>query len=119
MSKILYIQTSGTDTPERLYAPFVLGSMAAAMGIEASIFFMIKGVTVMKMGEAEKVKIGPFPGLKHLLDKALADGVKCYVCEQSVQLLGMSKGDFIKEARIAGAATVNDLALDADAVIAL
>ena len=119
MSKILYIQTSGTDTPERLYAPFVLGSMAAAMGIEASIFFMIKGVTVMKKGEAEKVKIGPFPNLKLMLDKALADGVKCYVCEQSVQLLGLSKGDFINEAKIAGAATANDLAIDSDAVISL
>ncbi len=119
MSRILYIQTSGVDTPERLYAPFVLSSMAVAMGIEASIFFMIKGVTVMKKGAAEKIKIGEFPALNQLRDKALADGVKAYVCEQSVQLFGMSRGDFIEGAKIAGAATVNDLALEADAVISL
>ena len=119
MSRILYIQTSGTDTPERLYAPFVLSSMAVAMGIEASIFFMIRGVTVMKKGAAEQIKIGEFPALHHMRDKSLADGVKMYVCEQSVQLLGMSKGDFIDGAKIAGAATVNDLALEADAVISL
>jgi predicted peroxiredoxin len=96
MSRILYIQTSGTDTPERLYAPFVLGSMAAAMGIEASIFFMIKGVTVMKTGEAEKVKIGPFPNLKHMLDKALVDGVKCYVCDRASSCSVCRKGTSLR-----------------------
>jgi hypothetical protein len=45
---ILYVQMSGTDTPERLYAPFILGSTAAAMGIDATIYFLIKGVTVVK-----------------------------------------------------------------------
>jgi len=97
MSKILYIQTSGLDTPERLYAPFILGATARAMDVEASIFFMIKGVTVVKKGEAEKVKIGSFPSLKEVMDQALAAGVKMYICEQSTQLLGLARGDFIHE----------------------
>ena len=117
MAKILYVQTSGTDTPERLYGPFILGATAAAMGVEASIFFMIMGITVMKKGEAEKVKIGAFPPLKEVIDQAAASGVEFFVCEQSTQLLGMERGDFIGEAHIAGAATLNDLALEADAVI--
>jgi len=117
MSEILYIQTSGLDTPERLYAPFILGTTARAMDIEASIFFMIKGITVVKKGEAEKVKIGGFPSLKEVLDQALKAGVKMYICEQSTQLLGLSRGDFIPEAKIAGAATLNDLALEADSVL--
>jgi predicted peroxiredoxin len=117
MSKILYVQTSGLETPERLYAPFILGMTARAMDVEASIFFMIKGVTVVKKGEAEKVKIGSFPSLKEVLDQALKAGVKMYICEQSTQLLGIPRGDFITEAKIAGAATLNDLALDADTVL--
>ncbi len=117
MSKILYVQTSGLDTPERLYAPFILSTTARAMDVEASIFFMIKGVTVVKKGEAEKVKIGSFPSLKEVLDQALKAGVKMYICEQSTQLLGISRGDFIPEAKIAGAATLNDLALEADSVL--
>jgi predicted peroxiredoxin len=117
MAKILYIQTSGIETPERLYAPFILGSTAAAMNIEASIYFMIKGITVVKRGEAEKVKIGNFPGLKDVIAQAAAAGVKFYVCEQSTQLLGIPRGDFIEGAKIAGAATLNDLALEADAVM--
>ncbi len=117
MSKILYVQTSGLDTPERLYASFILGMTARAMDVEASIFFMIKGITVVKRGEAEKIKLGSFPSLKEILDQALKAGVRMYICEQSTQLLGISRGDFIPEAKIAGAATLNDLALEADSVL--
>lgn len=119
MSKILYIQTSGLDTPERLYAPFILGMTARAMDVEASIFFMIKGITALKNGEAEKIKIGSFPNLKEIIDQAIASGVKMYICEQSTQLFGMARGDFISAAKIAGAGTLNDLALEADSVISL
>src|SRR5512137_1798580 len=119
MSKILYIQTSGLDTPERLYAPFILGMTARAMDVEASIFFIIKGITALKKGEAEKIKIGSFPSLKEVMDQALAAGVEMYICEQSTQLLGLDRGDFIYQAKVAGAATLNDLALDADSVISL
>jgi len=52
--KMLYVQTSGVDTPERTYAPFILATTAAMMNIEATIYFLIKGVTVVKKGEAEK-----------------------------------------------------------------
>jgi predicted peroxiredoxin len=117
MARILYIQTSGTDTPERLYAPFVLGMTARAMDIDADIFFMIKGLTVVKKGEAEKIRLGSFPTLGEIMNKAIASGVKIYICEQSTQLLGMSRGDFIPEGKVVGAATLNDLALDADAAI--
>jgi uncharacterized protein len=119
MSTILYVQTSGVDTPERTYAPFILGMTAKAMDIEAQIFFIIKGITILKKGEAEKVKIGSFPSLKEVIDQAIKAGVKMFICEQSTQLFGMARGDFIPEAKIAGAATLNDLALGADSVITI
>lgn len=115
--KILYVQTSGTDTPERLYAPFILGSTAVAMGVEATIYFVIKGITVVKSGEAEKIKIGGFPSLKEVMDQALNAGVKLMVCEQSCMLFNLPRGSFVSEAGIVGAATLNDLLLEADAVI--
>jgi predicted peroxiredoxin len=117
MSTILYVQTSGVDTPERTYAPFILGMTARAMDIDAKIFFMIKGITILKNGEAEKVKIGSFPTLKEAMDQAIKSGVKLYICQQSTQLFGMSRDDFISEAIIAGSGTLNDLSLDADSVI--
>ncbi len=115
--KILYVQTSGTDTPERLYAPFILGATASAMDIEAIVYFLIKGVTVVKKGEAEKIKLGDFPSLREVMDQAIEAGVKLQVCEQSCQLLGLERGEFTEEAKIVGAATLNDLLLEADAVL--
>jgi len=115
--KILYVQTSGVETPERTYAPFVLATTAAAMGIDATIYFVIKGVTVVKKGEAEKIKLGEFPTLKQIMDQAVNAGAKLEVCEQSCMLLGLSRGEFIDAAKIVGAATLNDRLLDADAVI--
>lgn len=117
IKNILYVQTSGVETPERLYAPFILGATAAAMGIDATIYFVIKGVTVVKKGEAEKIKLGDFPSLKEVMDQAIKAGVKLKVCEQSCQLLGLERGDFVEEAKVVGAATLNDLMLDADAVL--
>ena len=67
--------------------------------------------------DGEKVKVGEFPTLRHVLDQAIKAGVKLTVCEQSCMLLGISRGEFIPEAKIVGAATLNDMALDADAVL--
>ncbi len=111
---ILYVQTSGVDTPKRLYSPFVLGMTAKAMDINATIYFMGLGITVVKKGEAEKVKEGSFPTVKEVMDQAAKAGVKFLVCEQSTQLLHLDRGDFIPEAKVVGAATLNDLVLDAD-----
>jgi len=111
---ILYVQTSGVDAPKRLYSPFVLGMTAKAMDIDATIYFLGLGVTVVKKGEAEKVKEGNFPTVKEVMDQAIQAGVKLMVCEQSTQLLNFERGDFIDEAQIVGAATLNDLVLDAD-----
>ena len=111
---ILYVQTSGVDTPKRLYSPFVLGMTAKAMDIDATIYFLGEGVTVVKKGEAEKVREGSFPTGKEVMDQAIAAGVKLMVCERSTQLLNLDRGDFIEEAKVVGAATLNDLVLDAD-----
>ncbi len=115
--KILYVQTSGTDNAERAYAPFILASTAAMMNIDATVYFIIKGITLVKKGEAEKIKLGTFPSLKEVMDQATKAGVKFSVCEQSCGLLGIPRGEFVKEANIVGAATLNDLVLSADAVL--
>jgi hypothetical protein len=115
--KILYVQTSGVDRPERAYAPFILATTAAMMNIDATIYFVIKGITLVKKGEAEKIKMGSFPSLKDVMNQAIKAGVKLVVCEQSCSLLGIPRGEFVQEANIVGAATLNDLALSADAVL--
>jgi len=115
--KMLFVQTSGIDTPERLYAPFILASTARAMDVDAIIYFVMKGVAVVKRGEAEKIKLGSFPSLGEVIVQAVKAGVTLMVCEQSCMLLGLERGNFVEPTKVVGAATLNDLALESDAVL--
>jgi predicted peroxiredoxin len=115
--RILYVQTSGTDTPMRLYSPIVLATVAVSMNVEATVFFLGKGLTCIKKGEPEKIQMGTFPPLSDVMKRALDAGVKFLVCDQSTQLMGLGRGDYIDGAEVVGAATLNDLALDADAIL--
>ena len=38
------------------------------MGLRATIYFVVCGVTAVKKGEAEKIRIGNFPPLKEVMD---------------------------------------------------
>jgi len=115
--KIMYVQTSGIGTPERLYSPFVLAMTAKATDLDAIIYFLGQGLTVIKKGMAENVKVGQFPALSDIMKQAIDAGVELLVCEQSTQLLNMKRGDFIPQAKVVGAATLNDLVLECDGVM--
>lgn len=115
--RILYVQTSGIDTPMRLYSPFVLATVAVSMGVDATVYFLGKGLTVVKTGEADKIQMGDFPPLSEVMQRAADAGVNFMVCDQSSQLMGLSRGDYVDGVEVVGAATLNDLSLDADAVL--
>lgn len=115
MSSILYVQTS--DDPERQYSPFVLAQSAKAMDIDAKVYFMGQGLRVLKPGAAEEIKIGSFPSLKEMMKKTIEMGIPVYVCEASKQMLGWDKVELDPDLKIVGAATLNDLALEADATM--
>lgn len=115
--RILYVQTSGINTPMRLYSPFVLATVAASMNIDATIYFLGTGLTVVKAGEAEKIQMGDFPPLSEVMKRAADAGVRFLVCDQSSQLMGLGRGDYVDGVEVVGAATLNDLSLDADAIL--
>ena len=115
--KLLYVQTSGVSTPERLYSPFVLAATAKATDIDATIYFLGQGITVVKKGAADPVRAGAFPPLSEIMKQAIDSGVELMVCEQSTQLLGMDRGAFIPGVKVVGAATLNDLVLECDGVM--
>jgi uncharacterized protein len=112
---ILYVQTS--NAPERQYSPLVLAQSAKAMGIEAAVYYLGMGLTVLKPGEAEKMQLGSFPSVAEMLQKTIDMGVTVYVCEASKQMLGWETVELIPGTKIVGAATLNDLVLDADATM--
>jgi uncharacterized protein len=112
---ILYVQTS--NQPERQYSPLVLAQSAKAMGLDAAVYYLGMGLTVLKPGEAEKMQLGSFPSVAEMLQKTLDMGVTVYVCEASKQMLGWETVELIPGVKIVGAATLNDLVLDADATM--
>ncbi|MBY8996094.1 MAG: DsrE family protein [Candidatus Thorarchaeota archaeon] len=115
MSSILYVQTS--DDPERQYSPFVLAQSAKAMDIDAKVYFLGQGLRILKDGEAEKIKVGNFPNLQEMIKKTIEMGIPVYVCEASKQMLGWDKVELDPDLKIVGAATLNDLVLEADATM--
>ncbi|MFX1454110.1 MAG: DsrE/DsrF/DrsH-like family protein [Promethearchaeota archaeon] len=110
---ILYVQTS--DDPERQYSPLVLAQTAKAMDLKATVYYLGTGLRILKPGEAERIKLGGFPSVKEMIDKTLEMGIDILVCEASKRMLGWEKVDLIPGPKIVGAATLNDLVLDADA----
>ena len=109
----MYVQTS--HDPERQYSPLVLAQTAKAMNIKATVYYLGTGLRILKPGEAEGIKLGEFPTVKEMIDKSLEMGVEILVCEASKRMLGWEKVDLISGPKIVGAATLNDLVLEADA----
>jgi predicted peroxiredoxin len=112
---ILYVQTS--DNPERQYSPLVLAQTAKAMGLKPRIYYLGQALRVLLPGAAEKIKLGTFPSVAEMLQKTMQMGIEIDVCEASKQMLGWETVDLIKGVKIVGAATLNDLALDAAATM--
>ncbi len=112
---ILYVQTS--DQPERQYSPLVLAQTAKAMDLNPKVYYLGMGLKILKPGEAEKIKLGTFPSVAEMIKKTLEMGIDIWVCEASKRMLGWEKVDLIPGVKIVGAATLNDLALDASATM--
>ena len=115
VKNILYVQTS--NLAERQYSPLVLAQSARAMGLDAAVYYLGMGLTVLKPGAAEAMQLGSFPSVAEMLKKTLQMGITVYVCEASKQMLGWETVELIEGVKIVGAATLNDLALDADATM--
>jgi len=112
---ILYVQTS--DVPERQYSPLVLAQTAKNMDLNPTVYYMGQALKILLPGEAEKVKLGAFPSVGEMIDKTLDMGIEILVCEASRQMFGWEKVDLRPGVKIVGAATLNDLALDAGATM--
>lgn len=117
--KVLYIHTSGPDTPERTASPFFLATAAALLDHEVTMLFTMRGTALMKHGVAEalRVKEGG-EALRYFIDQALDAGVKFLVCAPSLDLNDMKKDDLIDAVSdIVGGTFVNEEALSSDLVM--
>jgi predicted peroxiredoxin len=87
------------------------------MGLNPKVYYLGQGLRILLPGAAEKIKLGTFPSVAEMLQKTLQVGIEIYVCEASKQMLGWEKVILIPGVKIVGAATLNDLALNAAATM--
>jgi len=112
---ILYVIT--TNEPEKQYSPLVLAQTAKMMDLKPLVYYLGTSLKILKPGEAKKIKLGGFPNVEDMLQKTIDMDIPIYVCEASKQMLGWDKIELIPGVKIVGAATLNDLALDAGATM--
>ncbi|MFX1299166.1 MAG: DsrE family protein [Promethearchaeota archaeon] len=112
---ILYVQT--TDAPEKQYSPLVLAQTAKSMDLKPKVYYLGTALKILLPGAAEKIKLGDFPSVKEMIDQTLSMGIEILVCEASKRMLGWEKINLIPGVKIVGAATLNDLALEAEATM--
>ncbi|MDT7901661.1 MAG: DsrE family protein [Acidianus sp.] len=113
--KILIVVTHGPEDLDRTYAPLFMASIAASMEYETSVFFMIKGPLLLsKAWQEEERKKGNNPFIR-FFDMARDNGVKMYVCIQSLKdMCHMNERDVVEGVELVGGSTLIDLTMDAD-----
>lgn len=118
VKRIVYVQTTGTEQPERSATVFFLAASGAAMDIEVAIFFTQFGPTLLQRGVPETLRVRKGGvTLDHFMEQARDVGVKFYVCQPSLDLTGLKIADLIEGVELIGGAAFNNMALEADQVI--
>jgi hypothetical protein len=118
-TKVLYVQTHGTDDPGRSATPFFLAASAAAMEFEVMIYFTMYGPTLLRKDVVDKIGPKGDQGqpLRYFIEQATSLGVRLLVCQPSLDLNDLRLEDLIEGVEMIGGAAFNHLAASADAVI--
>jgi predicted peroxiredoxin len=116
--RVLIIMTSGPDTPRRCATPFFFAHLAAAMDYEATMFFTIDGILLLKKGVAEEVypKAGGKP-VGDFLNDALEAGVKFAACTAATELHDLQPSDLIDGVEMVGGASMWQMAEESKIVL--
>jgi uncharacterized protein len=117
---VLYVQSSGVDTPQRAATPFFLAATAAAMEWDVKIYFTVNGPTLLKKGVAENLyvkKDGRGAPLSHFIEQARDLGVELLCCQPSLDLNDLDYEELIDGVRMIGGAAFNSMAAKASAVV--
>ena len=118
VKRILYVQTTGTEQPERSATVFFLAASGAAMDMEVGIFFTQYGPTLLQRGVPETLRVRKGGvTLGHFIEQARDIGVKFYVCQPSLELTDLKMEDLVEGVEMIGGAAFNNMAREADRVI--
>ncbi|MEU1664993.1 DsrE family protein [Streptomyces sparsogenes] len=103
MAKKLVIKvTAGADAPERCSQAFTVAAVAAASGVEVSLWLTGESTWFALPGRAAEFELPHAAPLPELVEGILAGGT-ITVCSQCAARRGIEEKDLIEGARIAGA----------------
>ena len=114
------------DTLDGAYPALILGINARRLGMRAMVFFTFMGLNVIREGRLDKVKFHPpgamgaipgmarmatwmmkqkmekaqIPDLEDILTMAQMEGVEFIACQMTVDMMELSKDDFIEGVQI-------------------
>ncbi|MDW6061760.1 DsrE family protein [Streptomyces sp. FXJ1.4098] len=103
MAKKLVIKvTAGADAPERCSQAFTVAAVAAASGVEVSLWLTGESSWFALPGRAAEFRLPHAAPLPELIDGILAGGT-ITVCSQCAARRDIEEKDLVEGARIAGA----------------
>lgn len=108
----------GSDSPEKAFPPFMLGSGALAADIEVMFFFTMAGLNIVKKGGAKSIKLTNAPRtLPEFIGLVQEQGARLVACSAAFPIVGIKQEDLIDGVTVGGVATFIKEAKDADIVL--
>jgi peroxiredoxin family protein len=109
------------DTLDGAYPALILGINAKRLGMESTVFYTFMGINVIRKGGASKCKFVPggtmgaipgmstvatkmmrkkidgagIPPLDELMEMAQLEGIRFVACKMTVDMMGLTREDFI------------------------
>lgn len=114
MKKMLYVVTNGPDAPRKLYLPFILAEDAVDKGWQATMFFTMKGVLVLKREEAKKIKVEKLPRLDAYITSVIEKGVNIFAQQRALEVFDFSEPDFMEGVEVKEGRMLNKLVFEVD-----
>jgi predicted peroxiredoxin len=116
--KLVFLLKTGFNKPGITRGALMFSAIAASMGVETVLYCVQEGADIKVKGAVDKEEVKPgVPTIKQRLQEAIDAGVEIQVCSATAKLKGIKQEDLIEQAKITGAATLIDLALESDNVI--
>lgn len=116
--RMLFFLTHGLNAPQLARACFMFATISATMDVDTTIYCVMEGSEILVKGNELKDVVEPGkPDLAQRMREAMDAGVKIMVCDRTLRAKNIPIEELIPEARIVGAATLIDLALEADGTL--
>jgi predicted peroxiredoxin len=115
--KVVINLTTGLEDPERVTVAFLVAGAAAGRGREVAMFLTKDAVRLALPDATEGVECEACPPLERLFNQYAEAGGEFFACPICVASRGLDAGEFVANARVAGATPLWDWIGDEPATV--